>query len=343
MKKLIIFNILLSHIISFSLLAQDAGLPSMIYPVPNQRVHLMFDYPIEFVFKNYGSTTIAGNTLLTFTLLYDGIIQSPTYTSANHPKIDPGDSLIFNIPPVTFSTPNSTLELCIATSVQGDTNQANDTVCNMLRFSIDNNIDISPVDIDIVVPAIDSILTPGQNIFKIEGEIQNLGTVTLPKDYLIKAQLKIGSQIQNPTDRTNTALDTGSIFIMEMPGQLKAPEQEGPFTICVTLVDNNDDVNHSNDEYCGIFYVYDWTGLSNFQTGSVNSYSSGGDLFVENLDNTAATVMIYNATGQLQLQKNISIQNKKGGINISQLPKGIYILNLMQNHVVIHQNKFSID
>ncbi len=157
MKNLKLFLSLLL-IIPFIGSAQDVGLPSMVYPIPNQQVHLQYTYDIEVMLKNYGPAAVPANTGMNFILLYDGILQS-TSPLATHPKINSGDSLPISINNQSFSTPNATIEVTVVVDYSADKSNANDTITNIVRFSVDNNVDLGPSAIDIIVPDVDSVIT----------------------------------------------------------------------------------------------------------------------------------------------------------------------------------------
>jgi len=341
---------ILKHLLALSLLfitfignAQDVGLPWMVYPIKNQRVHLQYTYDIEVVVKNYGPTSVPKNAGMNFILLYDGITQG-TFSLNAHPKINSGDSLNVTINNQSFSTPNATLEVTVVLDYLGDISKNNDTVSNILRFSVDNNVDLGPSSIDIIVPDVDSVIAPGSTISLMKATISNYGTVTLPREYIVKIESKIYGQTKGPfTGVTATALDTGGSFLITVSGQQpKVQSNNGPFQVCVTIINNSDDKNNSNDDYCQLFYAYDWTGIPKNDEGTISSYVSNGNLQIDQLSTKPVKIQIYNIKGQLVVDKNIQPNNLKGVLNISHLNDGIYILKVIRENQVIHSNKFTI-
>lgn len=316
---------------------QDVALTSMIYPEPGQLVHLMFSYEIEFVLKNTGSTVVPAATTMSLSMLYDGTLTSPTYT-LNCPKLNPGDSISVTIPPQTFSTPNSQIELCIVVKWNSDVNMANDTVCNLMPFTIDNNVDLSPSFIDILIPAVDSVINPGETIYRLGVKMDNLGTVTLPRDYTIKTESKMYNQTRNFSEKTKTAVDSGSFYPMNLLGsQPQVQSQNGTFQICVTLVGNADDVEPANNEYCQLFYAYDWTSLMEQYQLSMKSNIRGENLVVSDCP-AEAVVEIYTSTGQLALKRGISAGGPQY-FSLSGLDRGIYLVKVVADGILLHSNK----
>lgn len=343
MKNFRRFAILVLCAFSTMAYGQDLGLPSMIYPVPNQRVHLAFQYPIEFVMKNYGSSAVANGTSMTFNLYFDGTIGPTTYNLSS-PKINAGDSISITIPVQTFSTPNPTMELCVVVNWPADKNKANDTICNTLRFSVDNNIDIGPTKLDILVPDVDSIIKPSEQIIIMDARIRNFGTVTLPRDYTVKVETRIGTQTRSFSGKTTTALDTGAYFDLKLVGsQPPVPSKSGPFQFCVTIVDHAADKNPSNDEHCQIFYAYDFTSVGEVSDGTIDAYPLNGELILNNVPAADVYLRIFNLSGQVVMERSLNNASPRGTINISTLERGVYILNITSEEGVLLQDKISID
>lgn len=338
-KVLIISVFILSSLKGIS---QDVALTAMVYPVQNQRVHLQFTYPIEFILKNTGTTAIPANTLMQLHLLFDGTLAN-SYNLQYPNKLNKGDSISVTIPALTISTPNPTINVCVVVRLPGDLNLSNDTICNLLRFSIDTYVDLSPVELDIVIPIIDSVIKPGESIYKLTSLIKNLGSVTLPRDYQIKAETKMYTQTKSFSDKTKSAFDTSALFSMNLIGsQPVIKDNPVVFQICITLVNNPDDKNNSNDEYCQTFYAYDPTAVGEPDQTVLNSFENQGLVHLRNLPDKDLMLTIYSSSGALLRSEIIPSSSKQGLINVSDLNSGLYILNITNDGLLIHSNKFTI-
>ena len=346
MKTLKSLTTALLLLISGSIFAQtqDVSLPSMVYPVPGQKVHLQFTYEVVFILKNVDATAVPANAGMTFDLLFDGVSQQ-VYTMSTHPKINAGDSLEVTIPAQSFSTPNPSLEVCVVVQYPGDPNRDNDSVCNNLPFSIDDNIDLGPSFVDVAVPDVDSILKPGDDIFLLKIDVSNFGTVTLPRDYVIKVRTQMKNTYKGPFQgTTNTALDNNTPFVINCGGQQpKVPTTQGPFTICAEMYDNTDDKNNSNDEYCQVFYAYDWTSIDEIKVDEIESFKFNSELYLNNLQQGVNSIFIFDMNGRQVHYEELTSSDDRGVIRISHLENGVYIVRILKDGQPVHSNKFTID
>ncbi len=349
MKALKYFSLFL---LSFSIFngnaqtGQDVGLTRMVYPVPNQQVHLQYTYDIVFIVKNMASSTSAvpKNAGMSFELSFDGVLQG-NFVMNTHPKMDPGDSLEITIGNQSFSTPNPTIDVCVVVIYANDISKTNDSICNTLGFSVDNNVDLGPSFIDIKVPDVDSVITPGENIYLMEIEVTNFGTVTLPREDTITVETRMYNQTKGPFYKlTSTALANGETFSITAGGQQpKVQSNPGPFQICATLVNRPDDQNTGNDEYCQVFYAYDWTSVNELESNVIESYEFESELYLKNLKSGGSSVFIFDMSGRQVLQQEIDADKKKGVIDLNSLNAGVYIIKIVQNGELVHSNQFSID
>jgi hypothetical protein len=236
------------------------------------------------------------------------------------------------------------MELCVVVNWPADKNKTNDTICNTLRFSVDNNIDIGPTKLDIIIPDVDSIIKPSEAIFKMAARIRNFGTVTLPRDYVIKTETRIGAQTRSYSGKTTTALDTGAYFDLNLFGnQPPVPSKSGPFQFCVTIVDHSADKNPSNDEHCQIFYAYDFTSVNEVSKDKADAYAVGDELILKHVAGNNIFLRIFTISGQLVMEQSLNNSEPHGAVNINKLPSGVYILNITSDEGVLLKDKFSID
>lgn len=299
MRKIGFKLLLIVFLIPILALCQaDISPTQIIYPVANQRVHLIFDYEIEFVLKNTGTTSIFKNTIIPIDLLFDGTFYQTFNLNLGNSTLGIGDSLFVTIPAQTISSPNSVTEMCIVTRLAGDKNDVNDTICENLRFSLDNIIDLTPTKVDIVIPAADSTIEVGSKIIKMEGTITNAGNTTLPRDYSIRIEYQMYSTVRVFTGKTTTFLDTSGNFIINMGNHPKVHSNPGQFNVCLTIL-NTDDQNAQNDQYCETFTAVDYTGIDEEKNNSFSIYSNNHIVSIkQNGQVHAFSVMIFDMLGK---------------------------------------------
>ncbi|MEQ9063617.1 MAG: hypothetical protein RIE58_05540 [Vicingaceae bacterium] len=327
------------------LIAQDVGISRMVYPEDNQRVHLMFTYDIDLVLVNYGNNAVPYKDI-TLDLFYDKQFWQK-YTIPGTASLASGDSVEVTINAITFATANSTLEICIASSLAGDINPQNDTVCNILTFSLDNYIDLSPVLIRIIDPLInDSLIETSTPVKRMEAYIRNVGNVTLPRGFSILLKFKMYSKDRNFFASTTFAVDTNGLYTIPMLGGLPDVQNKpGPFQVCVTIL-NLDDQNGNNDEYCQTFYAFDFTGIGDAgDQSSISSFFYGDGLTVnQNGEQKALWISIFNSLGQEVYNTNTVYSTGAEYIGLGHLVPGVHVINIRDiNGRVIHSNKFVVE
>jgi hypothetical protein len=323
--------------------SQDLGIPEITYPANNQTVHLQYTYQVIFILKNYGPNTIPQGTLINFDLLFDkALFQS--YNLTTSAAFGSGDSLSITIPPLTISNGNSTIELCVVVRQVNDMNPLNDTSCSILPFKIDNNVDLEPKLVDIVLPERDSILVVSESIYKMEGYILNSGTVTLPKDYEINVEYTMYGIKKSIKTKTLGPVAPNENIVVNMLAIPPIQSTPGNFNVCLKVL-NADDMNATNDEHCQTFYVKDYTGINNqIARGDISSELRIKDLIIRfGHPQEAVAVHIFDQQGRRVYQRYFdNIDAGEILINMTTMGSGLYIVQVMSNSSVLHRNKLML-
>lgn len=331
-------------LIGLSTSAQDVGIARMVYPEDNQRVHLQYTYPIDFVLKNYGSTSVQYKDI-SFDMLYDKQFWQ-TYGMGPTGTLAPGDSVEISIPALTIATANSTIEICIATKLNGDNNANNDTVCNLLYFSLDSYLDLKPVLVRIISPLIsDSTIGVGTKVIQMEGYIKNVGNVTLPKNYTVLMRYSMYTKNRTFAGSVTSSLDTAGLITIKMIGGLPTVQNSpGPFNVCINIL-NSDDKDVSNNEYCQTFYAIDFTGIGTHNKEEYNSYAYKDNINIIQPDDAEnIQIRIHNSSGQLVYLNKASARSGLDFINLGHLGSGVYIIDITdKTGQLLHTNKFVLD
>ena len=332
-------------LLSYSFLqGQDLAISKLIYPEGNQRVHLQYDYEIEFTLVNVGTTNMLYSTM-DFDLYFDNqFYQSYNMTSPG--LMAPGDSIDVTLPALTFATGNTWLNYCVEVRQPADINPANNKLCNDVQFSLDTYVDLKPVLIKITEPQLanDTVIQVGSSIVKMEAWVRNTGEVTLPRDFTIILDYKMYTKNRNYFGNIKTYLDTGSVFIVNMIGaHPDVQDGSGLFNVCVTVV-NSQDQNVVNNEFCQKFYAIDFTGILENDKNELNSFVNQDQLTILSEQYGVLNIRIYNALGQTKHHQKISGSEGLHYINLSNWDSGWHVIKISDEQgELLHTNKFIIE
>lgn len=348
MRKITLFSALLILGTAFSLKAQldvgCTGLPNhpngtMVYPnVPEQ---------IQYQRTNFGPAVTSAD-VDSFTMeIYVNLVKRQTFYrnmsasfGVNATETNQG------VNPLDWSTLGLSAgnnSLCVKTMLwkngsNVDVNANNDETCVTVVYSGDNNPlmhDLSVVDVTISDPA----LAPGDFVHsstfmsELQFFLKNEGTNQLPAGIDFEVMVDVDGTVTGPIPGVSGALSSGGSIpytINAAATGIFLPTEGGPFDICIELVSDPNDPDHSNDEGC---VMYNSTiGIEEAaEKSSFKMYAYNNILFVNMLEGTAGAynLSLISVTGQaVQTSVLNANDNKLHSIDLGVINPGMYIANI---------------
>jgi hypothetical protein len=361
MKRVTLFGIAAMAVLilgSTSIMkSQDMGVVAWVDPYANGQIYPNLPVQLTWTVQNFSSsplTTAQADTVYIDFEINGSLVRSFFFTPTSIPFAGNTSLNIWGITPFDWATAglgNGTQSVTIcATSrvmkngVSVDVNSANDGQCITVTYSGDNSpltydLSVSPNTVRVSNPAYNpgSNIPTGKILSEIEFFLKNEGSGSIPAGLDIEYTVTMKGVQYGPIVFTTPAISSpGSVpvAVEALTEGIFWPSTNGAFDICVKLVPNSDDTDHSNDEDCSS-YTYGPVGIEEAESNSFEMYFNSNELHVNMLEEISGVceLNITSVNGQLVKTEVLNADDTKSHtVQMNDLNAGLYIANITSSN-----------
>ena len=236
---------------------------------------------------------------------------------------------------------------------------SNDEKCDVVNYAGDNN----PLTYDFTIENIvlkdvftgypcASQLPNGMTLVEVDFDLKNNSTTQqLPDGIPFQVTVNMDGTVSNPLGGTSQAMSPGGSVtynIDAFANGILLPTGKTQFDVCVKLVQTNDDVNNSNDEFCCTFTVNTGPGgveeATNTDHFELNYFNRVLSITTMESVEGNVNVDIVSLSGQVVATDAFAAeQNRLHEVDLSQLNQGVYVAKITSENGFAQTMRFVVE